>query len=68
MFCYINNRRQAHKRIKQRGFGIIINVIGIAGESPVATYAVGAGGNTALMSLTRALGGASLEDGIRVIG
>ena len=43
-------------------------MIGTGGERPVATYAAGAGGNAALMSLTRALGGASLEDGIRVVG
>ncbi len=43
-------------------------MIGTGGEIPVATYAAGAGGNAALMSLTRALGGASIEDGIRVIG
>ena len=54
--------------MKQRGSGVIINVIGTGGERPVAAYAVGAGGNAALMSLTRALGGASLEDGIRVVG
>ena len=43
-------------------------MIGTGGERPVATYAAGASGNAALMSLTKALGGASLEDGIRVIG
>ena len=68
VFGYINNFRRAYKRIKQREFGVIINVIGTGGKSPVATYAAGASGNAALMSLTRALGGASLEDGIRVVG
>ena len=43
-------------------------MIGTRGDSPVATYAAGASGNAALMSLTKALGGASLEDGIRVVG
>ena len=68
VFGYINSCRRAYKRMKQRGSGVIINVIGTEGERPVAAYAVGAGGNAALMSLTRALGGASLEDGIRVVG
>ena len=43
-------------------------MIGTGGEIPVATYAASAGGNAGLMSLTRALGGASIEDGIRVVG
>ena len=68
VFGYINSCRRAYKRMKQRGSGVIINVIVNRGERPVAAYAVGAGGNAALMSLTRALGGASLEDGIRVVG
>jgi NAD(P)-dependent dehydrogenase (short-subunit alcohol dehydrogenase family) len=68
VFGYINSCRRAYERMKQRRSGVIINVIGTGGERPVAAYAVGAGGNAALMSLTRALGGASLEDGIRVVG
>ena len=54
--------------MKQRRSGVIINVIGTGGERPVATYAAGAVGNAALISLSRALGEASLEDGIRVVG
>ena len=68
VFGYINSCRRAYERMKQRRSGVIINVIGTGGERPVATYAAGAGGNAALMSLTKALGGASLEDGIRVVG
>ena len=68
VFGYINACRQAYAKMKQRQAGVIINVIGAAGEKPVAPYAAGAGGNAALMSLTRALGGASLDDGIRVVG
>ncbi len=33
-----------------------------------AGYLAGAGGNAALMGVTRALGGVSLRDGIRVVG
>ena len=68
VFGYINSCRRAYARMKQRGAGVIINVIGAGGEKPVSDYAAGAGGNAALMGLTRALGGASLEDGIRVVG
>lgn len=68
VFGYINSCRRAHARMKRRRAGVIINVIGTGGERPVAEYAAGAGGNAALMGLTRALGGASLEDGVRVVG
>ena len=43
-------------------------MIGTGGKSPVATYAAGSGGNATLMSLNRASGEASVEDGIRVFG
>jgi hypothetical protein len=40
----------------------------MAGERPSATYIAGGSGNAALMAFTRALGGASAQDGIRVLG
>ena len=48
--------------------GVIINIIGAGGERPMQGYAAGAGGNAALMALTRALGARSTLDGIRVVG
>ena len=68
VFGYINSCRRAYANMKQRQAGVIINVIGAGGEKPSAAYAAGAGGNAALMGLARALGGASLDDGIRVVG
>ena len=46
---------------------VIINIIGAAGERPSPGYIAGSGGNASLMAITRALGGRSLEDGIRVV-
>jgi NAD(P)-dependent dehydrogenase (short-subunit alcohol dehydrogenase family) len=54
--------------MKQRGQGVIINDIGNAGERYDPDYIAGTTGNAALMAFTRALGGKSLEDGIRVVG
>lgn len=68
VFGYINSCRGAYAVMKPRGSGVIINIIGAGGEKPTSVYAAGAGGNAALMGLTRALGGKSLEDGIRVVG
>ena len=67
VFGYINMCRATYANMRGRG-GVIINVIGIGGERPRTNYAAGAGGNAALMGLTRGLGGASTEDGIRVVG
>lgn len=68
VFGYINTCREAYGAMKQRGRGVIINVIGAAGERPTAGYIAGSAGNAALMALTRALGANSLRDGIRVLG
>lgn len=68
VFGYINLCRRFYASMRARGAGVIINVIGAGGEKPTAAYAAGAGGNAALMALTRALGARSTLDGIRVVG
>ena len=67
VFGYINMTREYFSRMKQRGSGVIINVIGTGGEKPSANYIVGAAGNASLMAFTRALGGSSLAHGVRVV-
>ena len=54
--------------MKARGGGVILNNIGNGGEVCDPNYIEGAAGNAALMAMTRALGGSSLDDNIRVIG
>ncbi|HLI67193.1 MAG TPA: short-chain dehydrogenase/reductase [Caulobacteraceae bacterium] len=69
VFGYINLTRLIYARMKARGRGgVIINDIGAAGERFDANYIAGAAGNAALMTFTRALGGRSVDDGIRVVG
>jgi len=68
VFGYINLCRIYYERMKAHGRGVIINVIGAAGERFDANYVTGAAGNAALMTFTRALGGRSLDDGVRVVG
>ena len=68
VFGYINTCRAALENMKLRGKGVIVNVIGAAGERPTPGYIAGAGGNAAIMSMTRALGAASSRHGIRVVG
>jgi NAD(P)-dependent dehydrogenase (short-subunit alcohol dehydrogenase family) len=54
--------------MKRRGHGVILNNIGNGGENVDFHYIAGSTGNAALMAFTRALGGRSLQDGIRVLG
>ncbi|MFH1027380.1 MAG: short-chain dehydrogenase/reductase [Pseudomonadota bacterium] len=68
VFGYINTCREAFTAMKERGTGVIINIIGVGGERPTPGYIVGGAGNSALMALSRALGSDSLKYGVRVIG
>lgn len=68
VFGYTNMCRRFYALMRASGRGVIVNVIGAAGESPDAAYVAGSAGNAALMALTRALGGAAPSDGLRVVG
>ena len=69
VFGYINLTRKVYTSMKARGAqGVIINIIGHAGENLSAGYLAGTSGCAALMAMTRALGAASPEFGIRVLG
>jgi NAD(P)-dependent dehydrogenase (short-subunit alcohol dehydrogenase family) len=68
VFGYITLTRLYYPRMKAQGGGVVINVIGNSGENWDASYFAGSTGNAALMSFTKAIGGRSLDDGIRVVG
>ncbi|MBN8985986.1 MAG: SDR family oxidoreductase [Rhizobiales bacterium] len=68
VFGFINLTRLVYARMKAQGHGVIINDIGAAVEKFDANYITGSTGNAALMAFTRALGGKSLADNIRVVG
>jgi NAD(P)-dependent dehydrogenase (short-subunit alcohol dehydrogenase family) len=68
VFGYINITRAIYAQMKARGHADIDNDIGVAGDKFDANYICGSAGNAALMSFTRALGGKSLADNIRVVG
>ena len=65
---YIDLCRAFYPRMKAAGGGVILNNIGNGGENFDFRYIAGSTGNAALMAFTRALGGRSLEDGVRVVG
>jgi NAD(P)-dependent dehydrogenase (short-subunit alcohol dehydrogenase family) len=68
VYGYINLCRLYYPRMKAVGGGVIINNIGNGGEIADPHYIAGAMGNASLMAFTRALGGSSLDDNIRVVG
>lgn len=68
VFGYINLTREIYTRMLKRGSGVIINDIGNSGENWDYNYVAGSTGNAALMSFTKAVGGVSLDHGIRVVG
>ena len=68
LFGYVNLSRAVYARMRAKKRGVIVNVIGAAGEKMNAAYIAGSAANASLMAFTRALGGASHADGIRVVG
>ena len=68
VFGYINMTRRFYGLMRERKAGVIINILGAAGENPDFDYIAGSSGNASLMAFTRAIGGTSPRDGIRVIG
>jgi 3-oxoacyl-[acyl-carrier protein] reductase len=68
VFGYVNLARAYFAQMKSRRRGVIVNVIGSAGERLDAAYIAGSTGNASLMAFTRALGGAAPDAGLRVVG
>ena len=68
VYGYINLTRLIYANMKARGHGVIVNILGAAGERLNSGYIAGSTGNAGLMAFTRALGSRSLADNIRVVG
>lgn len=68
VFGYINLTRAYLGMMKERRRGVIINIIGAAGERLDSSYIAGSMGNASLMAFTKALGGTSPDFNVRVLG
>lgn len=68
VFGYIDLSRAIYAGMRARRRGVIVNIIGLAGERMKSDYIAGSTGNAALMAFTRALGGESVDSGVRVVG
>jgi len=68
VFGYVNLTRRFYALMRARKAGVIVNIIGTAGENPDFDYIAGSSGNASLMAFTRAIGGTAPRDGLRVAG
>lgn len=68
VFGYINMTREYFRDMKKRRSGVIVNIIGLAAEKLDHKYLAGSTGNAALAAFTRALGSATLDFNVRVLG
>jgi 3-oxoacyl-[acyl-carrier protein] reductase len=68
VFGFINLAREIYRGMCDRKRGVIINVIGTAGARPTAGYLAGSMANSALMTMSCALGADSTRYGVRVMG
>ena len=68
VFGYVNMTRRFYALMRERRKGVIVNILGAAGENPDFDYIAGSSGNASLMMFTRAMGGAAPRDGLRVVG
>src|SRR3954451_2872038 len=67
VFGFINLTRELYPRLKARK-GVIVNVIGMAGEHGTFEYICGATANAGLANFTKALGRGYAQHGVRVVG
>jgi 3-oxoacyl-[acyl-carrier protein] reductase len=68
VFGYINATRAMLEKMYARNAGVVVNVIGLAGESYNYDYVAGTMGNAGIMAFTRAVGSKSVDHGVRVVG
>src|SRR5207247_10043497 len=68
VFGYINLTRELFRRMKARKRGVIVNIIGMAGENPTFEYLCGGAANAGLAAFTKGMGKGSREHGVRVLG
>jgi 3-oxoacyl-[acyl-carrier protein] reductase len=67
VFGYINLTRSILRAMQARRAGVIVNVVGYAGERLFARYIMGATGNAALMAFSRSVGSQAPDFGVRVV-
>jgi len=67
IFGYINLTREIYRQMVAVRSGVIVNIVGTAGERPRGDHIAVASGNAALLAFSRALGRESVQSGVRVV-
>jgi 3-oxoacyl-[acyl-carrier protein] reductase len=67
IFGYINLSREIYREMVAAGRGVIVNVVGTAGERPRGHNIAVGSGNAALIAFSRGLGLESVGHGVRVV-
>jgi NAD(P)-dependent dehydrogenase (short-subunit alcohol dehydrogenase family) len=67
VFGFIDLTRIVLDRMQKRGKGVIVNVIGAAGERADPNYVAGCMGNAALNMMVQCIGAESVRHGVRVV-
>lgn len=67
VFGTISLSRHAYDTMKAAGRGVIVNIVGNAGDALDFHYICGSTGNAALHAFTKTLGSQSPRDGVRVV-
>ena len=67
VFGFINMTREIYGPMCARRKGVIVNIVGLAGERPDGHYIYGSTANAALIMFSRSLGGDSIRYGVRVV-
>ncbi|MEK9725587.1 MAG: SDR family NAD(P)-dependent oxidoreductase, partial [Rhodospirillaceae bacterium] len=67
VFGYINMCRAYYAAMAEAGGGTIVNVTGLAADRTDFGYVAGTTGNAGLNAFTKAVGGRSLKDGVRIL-
>lgn len=68
VFGYIHLTQLYLRAMKEQGSGVVLNIIGMAGQQPRWDYVCGSAGNAALIAFTRAVGAKSVDWNVRVLG
>jgi 3-oxoacyl-[acyl-carrier protein] reductase len=67
VFGFIGLTREVYRTMSARRRGVIVNVLGNAGERPTPGYVAGSMANSALMTMTRVLGAESIRHDVRIV-
>jgi NAD(P)-dependent dehydrogenase (short-subunit alcohol dehydrogenase family) len=67
VFGFIGLTREFYRQMSARKRGVIVNVLGNAGERPMPQYVAGSMANASLITMTRVMGAESIRHGVRIV-